>query len=103
MTALDAILPGLLVLAAIANLIVGQIEAEAAGRPVLAQARKDLFNDDTPRADHLLQAIPNLRKWEHHHRYPLYAEIYRREHRKAWRHMAKAWVLSGLLIAVSTL
>lgn len=100
---LEMTLPGLLVLAAIANLIVAQIEAEAKGQPVLAQARKDLFNDDTPRPDHLLVPHPNLRKWEHHYRYPEYFKIYRSVHAKAWRHMAKAWAVSGFLMLISAL
>ncbi len=96
-------LSGVIVLIAVGNIIWAQIRANAVAQPVLRQARIELFNDPEERGDQILVPHPNLRRWEHHYRFADYAAIWRREHRKAWRQVAKSMALSLFLILVAAL
>jgi hypothetical protein len=97
------LLPGILVLIAVGNIIWAQIKANGVAQPILREARIALFNDPEERGDQILVPHPNLRRWEHHHRFPDYVVIWRREHRKAGRRVALSWGASLFLIVVAAL
>lgn len=73
------LLPGILVLIAIGNIVRAQIKANGVAQPILREARIALFNDPEERGDQILVPHPNLRRWEHHHRFPDYVAIWRRD------------------------
>jgi len=97
------LLPGLLVMIAIGNIIWAQIKANGVAQPILREARIALFNDPEERGDQILVPHPNLRRWEHHHRFPDFVAIWRREHRRAWRRVAVSWGFSLFLIVAANL
>lgn len=97
------LLPGILVLIAIGNIIWAQIKANGVAQPILREARIALFNDPEERGDQILVPHPNLRRWEHHHRFPDYVAVWRREHRRAWGRVARSWGVSLFLIGVAAL
>ena len=97
------LLPGILVLIAVGNIIWVQIKVNGEAQPILRQARIALFNDPEERGDQILVPHPNLRRWEHHHRFPDFFAICRREHRRAWRRAAVSLGFSLFLIGVANL
>ena len=92
---------GVLMLIAVGYVTWAHISVNGVAQPILRQARIELFNDPEERGDQILVPHPNLRRWEHHYRFPDYYVIWRREHWRAWRQMMKplGLVLFAMLVA----